>query len=566
MTSRQPRLVLIDPCLDGLGSHPYQYAAAVLTAAGAEGWRCDLVCLAGSRFPAAAGSGWRVWPVLRQRGHSRLTAFAELDRTTPDGRLRWQPPWTRWHRAWQRRGRIEAFAADVAPVIAELMAGDIVLVATASELDGAGLARAISTVSPPLGVGWHLQVHAPLFRGVGADSAVELQRLCRVSTILASAESTARGHTLRWHAPTAELAGEWERLRGDHVSVLPYPVTVPPTPAGRPTQRTAQAPGRRLRVAALGDARPEKNSQTLCAIVEAVAADPSLVDRYTFAIQTNTGFPKGSSRPADRAVAAALNALAARDDGLVECLSGPLDDAAYRRELAAADALLLAYDQDRYRHRCSAILLEAMAAGRVPIVSGGGWMARQLEEASYDHIASILAAHSPLAGPAWTCPRVAAQQQLLLPVAIPPESDMLVVDVCWPTTGRAAFREPAVRIEFTAGAALPASMITQAMPCGRPSRVMFRIQRGSGPVGLTVAPVPKRAAVELSAVRVHWLTCGSPVPLGAAGIVVAGPAEVPAALRELADHATHYAAGAARQAERVRRDHCAAAVLEALRR
>ena len=37
MSAAPPRLILVDPCLDGPGSHPWQYAVAVLGAALAAG-------------------------------------------------------------------------------------------------------------------------------------------------------------------------------------------------------------------------------------------------------------------------------------------------------------------------------------------------------------------------------------------------------------------------------------------------------------------------------------------------------------------------------------------------
>ena len=149
MTAPAPRLILVDPCLDGAGSHPWQYAVAVLGAARRRGWACELVCRSTARLPADAAVDWRVWPVLRFPGHSKLTAFAELDRLKADGQPRWQPPWDGWSRSLRRRRRVAAFAADLTPAIASLAPGDRVLVATASELDAVGLAQAMHATRPP---------------------------------------------------------------------------------------------------------------------------------------------------------------------------------------------------------------------------------------------------------------------------------------------------------------------------------------------------------------------------------------------------------------------------------
>ena len=57
MSAAPARLILVDPCLDGPGSHPWQYAVAVLGAARRRGWGCDLVCRSTAELPAEACAG-----------------------------------------------------------------------------------------------------------------------------------------------------------------------------------------------------------------------------------------------------------------------------------------------------------------------------------------------------------------------------------------------------------------------------------------------------------------------------------------------------------------------------
>ena len=220
MSAAPPRLILVDPCLDGPGSHPWQYAVAVLGAARRRGWGCDLVCRSTAELPAEACAGWRVWPVLRFPGASKLTAFAELDRLAPDGRARWQPPWAAWVRRRRRRERVAAFATDLAPVVADLAPGDQLLVATASELDALGLAQAIDAARPPQGIGWHLQFHSPLLPPPPAEPDLTTSRIARVGRCLDEAIRRAVPHRLRFHAPTRELAAEWSQVGAEPISLL----------------------------------------------------------------------------------------------------------------------------------------------------------------------------------------------------------------------------------------------------------------------------------------------------------------------------------------------------------
>jgi len=567
MTAPPARLILVDPCLDGAGSHPWQYAVTILGAARRRGFACELVCRSTARLPADAATDWRVWPVLRFPGNSKLTAFAELDRLKADGRSRWQPPWETWARSRQRRRRVAAFAADLAPTIASLAPGDRVLVATASELDALGLARSIHATRPPTGIGWHLQFHGPILAFDPAASAGPDGRISRVSRLLDEAIRLAAPHRLHFHTPTEELAAEWSLVGAEPVSVLPYPVDLPADPDAAPLLRPAA--GRRLRIAMLGDARSEKNSQIAPALVDEIAAHPALYNRLHFAIQTNPGFHPRSRRPADVAIRRALEAIesiAHRAPELVEPLAGPLTSSAYHHQLAAADALLLPYDQRRYRHRCSAVLLEALAAGKVGIVTGGGWMARRLQPALRAHVAWLDGLHPPAAVETFAVDAVPAGGVLALPVAPPPGAGLAVVEVTWRALGPAALLDPPLTLTL-GRAATPSSAILQADSSGAAVPVVFRLGRVSptaGPTTLTLATPSHHQAVALSGLRIRWLRGGHAAPLGNVGIVSTGADSAAEAIEELVSHADHYLAGAARAAAVLRRAHAPEAVLEGL--
>jgi glycosyltransferase involved in cell wall biosynthesis len=567
MTAPPARLILVDPCLDGAGSHPWQYAVAVLGAARRRGFACELVCRSTARLPADATADWRVWPVLRFPGHSKLTAFAELDRLKVDGRPRWQPPWETWARSRQRRSRVAAFAADLAPTIASLAPGDRVVIATASELDAVGLAQAIHATRPPAGIGWHLQFHGPILAPDGAVSAGTDGRISRVSRLLDEAIRLAAPHRLHFHTPTEELAAEWSLVGAAPVSVLPYPIDLPADPDAVPLLRPTA--GRRLRIAMLGDARSEKNSQIAPALVNEIAAIRPLRDRLHFAIQTNPGFDPRSRREADIAVGQALEAIesiARRTPELVEPLAGPFPSAAYHRQLTAADALLLPYDQRRYRHRCSAVLLEALAAGKVAIVTGGGWMARRLQPALRAHVDHLVGLHPQAAVETFAVDAVPAGGVLTLPVAPPPGAGLAVVEVTWRALGPPALLEPPLILTL-GRSATPSSAILEADSSGTAVPVVFRLGHVSptaGPTTLTLAIPTHHQAVALSGLRIRWLHGGHASPRGNVGIVIAGADGAAEAIEELVAHADHYLAGAARAAVALRQAHAPEAVLERL--
>jgi hypothetical protein len=319
----------------------------------------------------------------------------------------------------------------------------------------------------------------------------------------------------------------------------------------------------------LGDARSEKNSQIAAALVEAIAAHRSLGSRLHFAIQTNPGFHARSRRPADVAVGRAIEVieqLALSTPELVEPLAGPLAPAVYHQQLDAADALLLPYDQRRYRHRCSAVLLETMAAARVAIVTGGGWMARRLQPALRAHVTRLAGLHRQAGEETFALDVVPAGEAVTLPVSPPAGAALAIVEVTWRALGPSALLDPPLTVSL-GRSATPTSAVLQADASGAAVPVVFRLGQVSkppGPTTLTLSAPGHPQAVALSGLRVRWLDGGQAAPLGDGGIVIAGADGGVEALEEFVVHADHYLAGAARLAVAIRQAHTPEAVLEAL--
>jgi len=554
------RFILIDPCLERIGSHPFHYAAEVLAAAAAEGFACGLATHRGFLAENAYPPEWNIFTSFEQTGYSKYTSFGELDRLDVRGnrRLRVVPPWAFWHAARRRVQRINAFARDAATLIQQLAPGDIVLAATATELDAVGLARGIASVRPPPGIGWHIQFHYPLYRGFLADYPRQDRRLVRVRRLLQEAVATAAPHAFHFYATTAELASQYERLGVAPFGVLPYPAQRPATlPSFDP--RGVFDVHKPLRVTVLGDLRHEKNSHHLDGILAATARDPILADRITFAIQANaTPLP---------ACTHAAN---------VELIRGPLDADAYARELSAADVMLLPYDQDRYRARCSGMLLEALAAGVVPIVTGGGWMGRQLAEPLRAHAEEVLARSRQRTLYQMSLNRIESAQPLSINVQLP--SDLLVgnagdsvalaIDITWQTTGRNSLHEAALRVAMEVGSTAPATVMA-ADPDGRPATVLCPIEpphcmAANGSVRLTCAPVGGAAMALPRAIQIRCIRCSGPLPVGAVGVVIDSPADVVGALREVSRHAKHYRSTAIAHATCVLKASSAAEVVRSL--
>jgi hypothetical protein len=79
---------------------------------------------------------------------------------------------------------------------------------------------------------------------------------------------------------------------------------------------------------------------------------------------------------------------AARESGLREVPGGPkielidsgISQECYARRMLASDIILLPYDPASYRRRTSGIFVEAVTAGRMPLIRKGGWMSHELKQ------------------------------------------------------------------------------------------------------------------------------------------------------------------------------------------
>lgn len=553
MSVGRRRFVLVDPSLTGRGAHPFHFAREVLAAAAARGCDCTLAAWHGFS-PADCPATWQVHTPFRHTSYSKYTAFGELDQRDDDGlfpRVRRLLP-ARWWRERRREQRITAFAEDVRPLITDLSPGDVVLLATASELEATGLVRAITALRPPAGIGWHVLFHFPIYRGFVDDFPAQDPRLEPARRRLHAATALAGPHVIHWHTTTRELAAHYARILPGPVADLPYPIPRIPAREHRP-------PGI-LRVASLGDARPEKHAAQLPDVVAACSRE--LPGALEFAIQTNLGFAAGSRHPDHVAVRTAIDALhrLAAEGVPLDLLDGPLDAPAYVAQLLRADAVLLAYDQSRYRSRCSGVTLEALAAGAAPIMTGGGWMARQIAAPLRQHTESLARRSRLLHDERIAGPRSTPARPFVLSLAgrfadVPAnQHGVVIVESRWSLTEPARLHLPPLRIAVDGAAPRPATTLTPDAE-GGPAVAAFMLtpaEIAAGDLRLECRPGCLAATAAPDELRVRCLAADGPLPTSAVGIVVDSPADVTAAVGEFARHAAHYRETAAAHAPLVR--------------
>lgn len=171
---------------------------------------------------------------------------------------------------------------------------------------------------------------------------------------------------IRLVTDSPSLQKDYLDLGSRSFAVLP----IPHTSSIRPPEEPDAQEGRICQVV-LGDIREEKGFPLLVEALALLQAQGA-VSRMHFRIQSNLN-------PSFPEMAVHRDRLA--NLGLENCelLTQTLTDLEYQSLLESAHVVILPYQLEQFRSRTSGPFAEAMAAGRVVVVTEGTWMSQQLE-------------------------------------------------------------------------------------------------------------------------------------------------------------------------------------------
>ncbi|MEM7243899.1 MAG: glycosyltransferase [Acidobacteriota bacterium] len=329
-SSSSPRLVIVDPTLVDFQGHHAEYGLAVSEAAVREGFqpillsheRCELGGLPDGveLRPTFSGTQYELSPGRWRRELGQALATLRLD------------------------SHDHLFVHTIAP----------------RELDQL-VALALSGELEPVP---HCHV---LFRRDFTEYRSDERAL--LEDFFRQGDDDARLRRFHFHVDTEPLARQHDALTSlshRRFTVLPIPHRHREVPLRRPR---AHEP---LTITYLGDARTEKGYLHLPAAIETLLTDPPGGRPLSVLVQSNPNLPGG-----EPGILAARQRLARLRPQGVRLLEGPLAPADYRDLLAASDIVVLPYDAERYRRRSSGVLVEALSAGKVPVVPAGTWLAQE---------------------------------------------------------------------------------------------------------------------------------------------------------------------------------------------
>jgi glycosyltransferase involved in cell wall biosynthesis len=389
-----PKFFLIQPSLQQVGGHYYDFAVALSTSAEAAGYEPVLAVHRNFQDSDQFPDTWRAEPIF-ERGEAYMRPPRRtLIRVERRGNI-WSSL-ARLHdwgaaqlrrRRWKRR--IDGFQRACRELFERvpLTSGDQVLLASAGDLDMMGLAHYLQANPHAHDVDWRFLFHYTIFSGRVADYSRQWKRLRSIRKHFHSALRDLEGMRLHFHTTTERLADQYNRLEVADFRALPYPIN----PAMQ-MEHVAQPCGGPLRIICAGEVRREKGGHTFADLISQLWRDFLAPGRIQLFVQSNQtrktqkllGLPFEQMTESHSDYRMAMSSTAP-----VVLVPHPLSAAEYVDFIHRADIALFLYEGEAYYTRCSGILLEMLCAGVPVIVPAGSWLSEQINDSIQQHLCGI---------------------------------------------------------------------------------------------------------------------------------------------------------------------------------
>ena len=282
-----PRFILIEPSLNKLGGHYFEYSVEVLQAAEQAGYEPVLAInqqfLSTELFP----SRWPVFPCF-QHTSDRIhriprrvslsgsspkprsySAFAHrlLDRASD--RFKSAISDLRYIRRWSRTHAFAQSCQELFDAIG-FQPGDQVLCSTFADMDLLGLVRFLQRNPKSQSIDWHLQFHFSIYYGRDPDYAEQEDKIGKLRHRFRKALAAIPDHRLSFYTTTKQLTRQFNSLQVAEFETLNWSV-------GRRFQRHCEAPtgqpGRPLRLFCPGGVRREKGADKIRWLIDSLRTD-----------------------------------------------------------------------------------------------------------------------------------------------------------------------------------------------------------------------------------------------------------------------------------------------------
>ncbi len=548
------RWILVDHSLSNADGHHFEYAVNVLRHAKTLGYQPVLVTnrLFAKRARDLVPRGWLVLPVYRYSSYNRYTVFCQPQATRSvidpasgfrlslkgffgickklvrslanlPGVVRYC--YGKWHRkrSFVRASHVWWSTLDPRPG-----AEDVVFFPTFTEFDLECLAEFLASELSSIHVTWHVQFHFG-FLGRRKESFADNRSFQKMREHFRKQLRKIPEHRLRFYTTTDRLASQYNLLEVAPFSALPYPVNPKLAPVADCAVR------RPWTISCLGCLRPEKGHSHLSNLLAPLWRKYFQNGKARLMFQTTRGGPvlkppQGiNPQEFQRAISVRPYPLALHE---------------WLDLIHETDIAVFPYDRNRYSDRCSALLLEMLAAGIPVIVPGGCWLGDQIAEyiyhyqqATIDRLrANVLLEHA-------VC-NEQRSMSTVMPLSINAPS-YLAAQIWWHEEESDAEARMELRAFDATGCTLGtgAAWLCRRAVKGEPTPALLRLPVGTSQVQLTLRPGSEEGPLAVKRYRLMLLQPpaeDSSIPLGKVGLMFCDPSELPDLVAETLEHVEHY--------------------------
>ncbi len=559
------KFILVDHSLKSAGGHHCDYALQVLRAAHTRGFTTLLAAHRSFQRIDELPRDCKVYSVFPNTMYSPFTVFIASSRhllaKTNDARRAVMAK-----RLWRIARRAadatmdslkSFFAPDAHQRVRqftnackrlfkqiELQQGDVIFLASLSDLDLLGLARFLTATPTTQIADWHLQFHFSIFEGREPDYAGQSDRLRLVRQRFAETLDMLPNHRLHFYNTSEALAEQYNRLGLAKFRPLPYPIN-PAFLCGADRDREAGP----LRITCAGGLRPEKGQQHLPQVLRDMWQDEFAAGRAQLWVQSK--WSRWSDKPRLQLPLPEGAANTSCADMPIRYVRHPLSSDAYTQLIRQTDIGLLMYDSRRYYARRAGVLCELLTAGVPVVVSAGGWLADQIAEPIACHLQRLseqlptVDQHEFRDVAVDEYPRMAGNLH-----PIPTGATELLVNVHGDESfSRGVYLHVEVE-ELGKSGDLVSRFAHVVGPRSkkRPSLALFHLDSRTRYVRVSFRNAYHDELTRLTSVRLSFhstATPGESPPAGQVGLIAADPQHISRLLREMIRHYNHYRTTAA---------------------
>ena len=556
------KLFVLDPSLNDVGGHHYDYDFHVVCAAEQLGYQTILATHHTFAHQHTLPDSCQVLPLFRYHTYNRYSELAGIRSLQADERKSKEtsrsivPFLSRFPRAvsnWLDRRKVanpirgrsrrsQRFAQDCVKLFNEFRIedGDHVFLPTVSELDLLGLAQYLRETPKTRSIDWHVQFHFNLFEGREPDYLAQVGQLAGVRRQLLKAIGQISHHKVHFYTTSEPLARQYNLLGVAEFESLAYPVN--PRFQTEVSGRLDDGP---LRITCAGVPRHEKGQAHICDIVREMWRDYFDTGDVQLVIQSKPwDFQFGQELPWPKPGRHRHEPMTNQP---VVYIDHPLQIEQYADLVQRADIGLLMYDSQRYYARRAGVLGEMLTAGVPVVVPAGCWLSEQIAEPIFQHVEQ-------------QAKQLRLKGQVTLgntefgddahrhecSVDIPEGATEMTVEFNWrpPTPAGIYVRLLCDRISSADGTTDSFETIIGQRDSNRPSAALIHLKPNTRLVRITWSNAYGDDLIQIRDASVRFLsnceTTAESCPAGQVGLIAANEKQVPELLDDMIRHYEHY--------------------------